>query len=170
MEWATAFVSGSAGVVIGISLTIIYDYYKDFKIKRRVASAIRSEINTLIDLAKSSGIVDFEKRPFQKDEHFGLQVNFNYFIVFESNANLISLLDRVLAKQLIEFYSYAKQILDLLKLYEEFSKKPNVDIYKELEDIHNRIEKNYKIITNLQDKINVQIEKIEKERFLCFFK
>lgn len=171
MEWKIALVSGSIGVIgviLGFCLSISHDYYKDLKIRKRIASAIKSEIDTLFELAERTSIVQFINRPFQRDDYYNLQVNFNYFIVFESNANLISLLGSVLARRLIEFYSYTKQILDLLKLYEDFLKRPNTD--QELQDILNRMRTNLESATNLRNQINVEIEEIEKERFFYFFK
>lgn len=166
-EYWGYLISAALGFIFGFVPLIVFERYKEFTIRKRIALAISSEIDTLFNLAQRTRITEFINRPFQRDAFYNVQVNFNYFTIYENNAHLISLLGERLTKQLIEFYSYTKQILDHLNLYQEILRRPDTD--SELRDILERMRINLETVNNLRTEINIQIENIQREKFLYVF-
>jgi len=159
------------GGFIAICSTFVYDNYKEFKTKKRIALAINHEINSIHKLAKDNKWTEFLEGDPGIIENVKLPISYNYFTVYESNAGLISLLDSDLAENIIDLYNKTKSLLEEIKQWNnlvELRSKNRIDL-ETIKNIRVLMSKKYADFKTKSETINSLVNIQLNKKFIYVF-
>ena len=137
------------GVALGWLLHECSEQRRLSKKRRAIASVLRAEVEAVRD--RYMQVIGNEIGLLKDGEYLRGSVNINekYFTVFDSNVDLVSLINPQDAKKLLEFYITAKGHIDSMRTYK--------DIY---ENLNSRVEDKIAYSQQLRD---------DHQKLLCLY-
>ncbi len=152
------------GAILGLASTMGYDRYKEHRTRKRLARAISEEIKSLLQLAVEKRWEKFILGNPEEIEGVELTATYNYFTVYESHADLVSLFDQELVGRIVRFYNGVKSLLEDVKLYSEGVKDYGAD-----DEYRRAIKSQYERLKEEARSIVELTERESDKRFMWFF-